>query len=109
MPRYYALIKYVQENVTFVHREQHQREPASVLGLHEHPCCSGGLQSAAGQRALGECQGGGHHRPLPSDYAHGPRDLRGATGTTGNIIIIDLLTPTHCRHRLCETFYLKFH
>lgn len=65
-----------------VHREQHQREPASVLCLHEHPRGSGGLQSAAGRPAFSCRQGGGHHHPLPSESSHGPRHLRGAAGTS---------------------------
>lgn len=63
-------------------RELRQREPAPVIGLHEHPSGSGGLQSASEERALGERQEGRHHRSVPTESAHGPGGLRGPTGVT---------------------------
>ena len=56
-------------------RQRRQRESPSLLCVHEHPRGPGGLLSAAGRGALGARQEGGRHRPLPSDDAHGPRDL----------------------------------
>lgn len=63
-------------------RELHPREPAPVLGLHEHPSGSGGLRSASEERALGERQEGRHHRSVPTESAPGPGGLRGPTGVT---------------------------
>lgn len=74
----------VTSDLLFPHRELHQREPPSLLRLHEHPGGSGGLQSASGRRALCGCQERRHYRSVPSEHAPGSWDLWGPRGMTNN-------------------------